>query len=423
MSEVYKVIFTGKLRPDANQERIIGLFSEKFKLGPEKAEKLIFSGKAATLKKDLDREKAEKYQQTLEKMGLVIELDPKPPIEESVESDPINIPSGLALEAIDNGDDEDATEVLDSSLQPGNRCPKCGSSNMEMGICQDCGIVATKFLAVKARDAELASQIEAVNQGSEDEGDPYTPPEAELVQPEEGEMEGPQSVPAGNGLAWIGRGWWHFKQAPLAWIVVMIVWIVLTFVVSMIPLLGFIAVTLLTPTLIAGLMVGCHEQDQGGDFSVSHLFAGFANNAGQSVMVGLFYLLFMVLFFVGFGAFMFGSIGQLASQQADPEAMAMMLFSPSLVIGLIIASLLFIPIMMAYLFAPALVALEEMSAWEAMKLSFKACLKNILPFLLYSLVAMVLMIVGSIPFGLGLLIVSPILIGAIYSAYLDIFYA
>ncbi|MCU7877883.1 MAG: hypothetical protein KZQ84_13970 [Candidatus Thiodiazotropha sp. (ex Lucinoma borealis)] len=120
---------------------------------------------------------------------------------------------------------------------------------------------------------------------------------------------------------------------------------------------------------------------------------------------------------------MFGSIGQLASQQADPEAMAMMLFSPSLVIGLIIASLLFIPIMMAYLFAPALVALEEMSAWEAMKLSFKACLKNILPFLLYSLVAMVLMIVGSIPFGLGLLIVSPILIGAIYSAYRDIFYA
>lgn len=423
MSEVYKVIFTGKLRPDANQERIIGLFSEKFKLGPEKAKKLIFSGKAATLKKDLDREKAEKYQQALEKMGLVIELDPKPPIEESVESDAINIPSGLALEAIDNGDDEDATEVLDSSLLPSNRCPKCGSSNMEMGICQDCGIVATKFLAAKARDAELASQIEAVNQGSEDESDPYTPPEAELVQPEEGEMEGPQSVPAGNGLAWIGRGWWHFKQAPLAWIVVMIVWIVLSLVVSMIPLLGFIAVTLLTPTLIAGLMVGCHEQDQGGDFSVSHLFAGFANNAGQSVMVGLFYLLFMVLFFVGFGAFMFGSIGQLASQQADPEAMAMMLFSPSLVIGLIIASLLFIPIMMAYLFAPALVALEEMSAWEAMKLSFKACLKNILPFLLYSLVAMVLMIVGSIPFGLGLLIVSPILIGAIYSAYRDIFYA
>ncbi|MCU7895545.1 MAG: hypothetical protein KZQ66_05230 [Candidatus Thiodiazotropha sp. (ex Lucinoma aequizonata)] len=422
MSEVHKVIFTGKLMPDANQERIIGLFSEKFKLGPEKAKKLIFSGKAATLKKDFDREKAEKYQQALEKRGLVIELDPKSPIKESVESEAINIPSGLALEPIDNAD-EDATEVLDSSLLPGNRCPKCGSSNMEMGICQDCGIVITKFLAVKVMDAELASQIEEVNHGSEDEGDPYTPPEAELVQPEEGEMEGPQSVPAGNGLAWIGRGWWHFKQAPLAWIVVMIVWIVLTLVVSMIPLLGFIAVTLLTPTLIAGLMVGCHEQDQGGDFSVSHLFACFANNAGQSVMVGLFYLLFMVLFFVGFGTLMFGSIGQLALQQADPEAMAMMLFSPSLVIGLIIASLLFIPIMMAYLFAPALVALEEMPAWEAIKLSFNACLKNILPFLLYSLVAMVLMIVGSIPFGLGLLIVSPILIGAIYSAYRDIFYA
>ncbi|PUB85309.1 MAG: hypothetical protein DBP01_14505, partial [gamma proteobacterium symbiont of Ctena orbiculata] len=157
--------------------------------------------------------------------------------------------------------------------------------------------------------------------------------------------------------------------------------------------------------------------------SVSYLFAGFANNAGQAIMIGVFYLIIMILFAVGFAALMFGSIGELAAQQADPEAMAMMFFSSSFVIGLLVAALLFIPIMMAYLFAPALVALNEMSAWEAMKASFTGCLKNILPFFLYSLAAIVLMIVGFIPFGLGLLIVSPILIAAIYSAYRDIYYS
>ncbi|MES9814757.1 MAG: BPSS1780 family membrane protein [Candidatus Thiodiazotropha sp.] len=420
MSEVYKVIYTGKLKPGTNQDRVIALFSEKFKLGPDKAEKLIISGKPVTLKKDIDLEKAEKYQESLEKLGLIIELDPEPPVEEPKIPE---ISSELSLVSFDNGD-EDATEVLDPTMNPaGGCCPKCGSSNMQMGICQDCGIVAAKYHAAQAREADMAAQIDQGMADAGTEENPYTTPEAELEQPEEGDMTGPHGVSAGNGLKWIGKGWWHFKQAPVSWIAVILIWFVLAFVFSLIPILGALVVNVLTPVLIAGLMIGCHEQDQGEDFSVSYLFAGFANNAGQAVMIGVFYLIFMILFAVGFAALMFGSIGELAAQQADPEAMAMMFFSSSFVIGLLVAALLFIPIMMAYLFAPALVALNEMSAWEAMKASFTGCLKNILPFFLYSLAAIGLMIVGLIPFGLGLLIVSPILIAAIYSAYRDIYYS
>jgi uncharacterized membrane protein len=79
--------------------------------------------------------------------------------------------------------------------------------------------------------------------------------------------------------------------------------------------------------------------------------------------------------------------------------------------------------MMAYLFAPTLVALNDMTAWEAMKASFMGCLKNMLPLFLYSLAATGLMIVGFIPVGLGLFVVSPILIAALYAAYRDIYYS
>ena len=48
---------------------------------------------------------------------------------------------------------------------------------------------------------------------------------------------------------------------------------------------------------------------------------------------------------------------------------------------------------------------------------------NILPFLIYGLVAMVLVILGSLPLMLGLLVVVPLLTIAIYTAYRDIFYA
>ncbi len=417
MSEVYKVIYTGELKPGTDQAKIITLFSEKFKLGPEKAQKLIKSGRSATLKKDIDLEKATKYQEALEKLGLVIELDPKPPADEPV------MPTELTLAAFDNGD-EDATEVLDPSMNPvGERCPKCGSSKMEMGICQDCGIVAAKYHAAQARDPDQTIVMNRANQTEEQEGNPYSTPEAELEQSIEGDMTGPHGVAAGHGLAWIAKGWWHFKQAPIAWILVMIIWVVLTFGVSLIPILGPLAVNILAPVLIAGLMIGCYEQDEGGDFTVSHLFAGFANNTGQTVMVGVFYLLFFIVIFIAFAAIMFGNIAQMASAQpADPEAMAMMMFSPSFWIGLLITSLLFVPVLMAYLFAPALVVLNDMSAWEAMKASFMGCLKNMLPLFIYSLAAMALMILGTIPIGLGLLIVSPILISAIYSAYRDIYF-
>ncbi|MEW8506341.1 MAG: BPSS1780 family membrane protein [Candidatus Thiodiazotropha sp.] len=418
MSEVYKVIYTGELKPGTNRALIIALFSDKFKLGPEKAEKLIASGRSATLKKDIDLEKAQKYQEALEKLGLIIEIDPKPAVEE-----PMDLPSELSLAAFDG--DDDATEVLDSSMNPvGERCPKCGSAKMEMGICQDCGIVAAKYHAAQAREAELAAQIDEPDQSAQDAGNPYTTPEAELVQPVEGDMTGPHGVSAGHGFAWIAKGWWHFKQAPISWIVVILLWVVLTFAVSMIPILGPLVVNIMAPVLIAGLMIGCNEQDDGGDFSISHLFAGFSNNAGQTMMIGVFYLLFFIVLFIGMFAVMFGNISEMATLQSDnPEAMAMAMFSPTFVLTILVGALLFVPVLMAYLFAPALVALDDMTAWEAMKASFQGCLKNILPLFLYSLVAFVLMFIGMIPFGLGLLIVSPILISAIYSAYRDIYFS
>jgi uncharacterized membrane protein/ribosomal protein L32 len=420
MSEVYKVIYTGKLKPGTERNRIVSLFSEKFKLGPEKAEKLIISGRPVTLKKDIDLEKAEKYQEALEKLGMIIELDPKPPVEEPQLPDSH---SDLTLVAFDNGD-EDATEVLEPSADPvAEACPKCGSMNMRMGICQDCGIVAAKYHAAQERNAKSAEQADEDQDEWEADENPYSTPEAELRQPMEGDMTGPHGVSAGNGFKWIGKGWWHFTQSPISWIAVLIVWLVLTFVVSLIPFLGALAVNILTPVLIAGLMIGCSEQDHGEDFTVSHLFSGFANNGGQAIMVGVFYLIFMILFVVGFVALMFGNIGEIAAQQANPEAMAMMVMSPSFLIAILVASLLFIPVMMAYLFAPALVALDDMSAWEAMKASFMGCLKNILPLFLYSLAAIGLSILGIITFGLGMLVVSPILIGAIYAAYRDIFYS
>ena len=59
---------------------------------------------------------------------------------------------------------------------------------------------------------------------------------------------------------------------------------------------------------------------------------------------------------------------------------------------------------------------------EAMKNSFVACLKNVVPFLLYSVILLLLSFVASIPFGLGWLVLGPVIAASLYTSYRDIFF-
>ena len=57
-----------------------------------------------------------------------------------------------------------------------------------------------------------------------------------------------------------------------------------------------------------------------------------------------------------------------------------------------------------------------------MKASFSACLKNIVPFLVYGVMLFILAVVAMIPFGLGMLVLVPVIIASVYAAYRDVFF-
>jgi ribosomal protein L32 len=425
MSEIYNVIFTGKIKSSADQKRLVALFSVKFKLGHEKAEKLISSGRAITLKKDIDLDKALKLQEVLKNLGMIVKIDPDP------ESEEPSYPTELVLGGVDNEDD-DATEVLDRSDMPrAPQCPKCGSYNMQLGICQDCGIVASKYIDAQARHSEDKTWGTQPSQE-----DPYATPEAELEEHDDEEMVGPHGVSIGRGFSWVVSGWQLFKGAPMEWLIAVVLLFVMNFLVVMVPLVGPIVVILLGPTLFAGFMLGCREQEEDGVFTIGHLFAGFRQNTGQTFLVGFFYLLFSMLILAAMALFMYSSLGDFISKGGDMEMALSMVFSAPVLISAVGGVIAFFMLLMAYIFAPALVVLEDLSAWEAMKLSFVGCLKNLLPLTLYSILVIVLfllnsvflllspilMVVAMILFVLGFVVLFPIQIGALYTAYREIYY-
>jgi len=91
------------------------------------------------------------------------------------------------------------------------------------------------------------------------------------------------------------------------------------------------------------------------------------------------------------------------------------------VFAMLVGLALFMLVAMALWFAPTLVALRGVAPVDAMRQSFAASLKNIVPFLLWGLIYIVASIVASIPLGLGWLVLWPVLMLTMYVSYKDVF--
>jgi uncharacterized membrane protein len=77
---------------------------------------------------------------------------------------------------------------------------------------------------------------------------------------------------------------------------------------------------------------------------------------------------------------------------------------------------------MAMLFAMPLIVLKDSDVLPALKTSFFACLKNILPFLVWSLAMIALSFLAAIPLFLGYFLLAPVSMVSLYMAYRDIFH-
>jgi len=231
---------------------------------------------------------------------------------------------------------------------------------------------------------------------------------------------GGRQVPAGNGWKWIVDGWTLFARAPGTWIAITLIYLVISTAVSFVPVIGVLANPVLNVIFTAGLLAGCRALDQGGALKVEHLFAGFQESVGTLVAAGLLYLALLLAVTLVTGlAVGFKVYNILSSGPLEPEAVLALLLLGALAVLIWVA--LALPVVMAAWFAPALVAFRRMSAGQAMRASFAGCLRNFVPFLVYGLVLLVPAVLATIPFALGWLVLGPLVIASIYTAYKDIY--
>ena len=237
----------------------------------------------------------------------------------------------------------------------------------------------------------------------------------------------PRAVGAGRGASWWGEGWRLFTPSVGVWLLIIIILVVLHLVGAFIPVVGSLTMQILFPVFTGGLMLGCRAIDRGNPLTLGHLFGGFSQRTGPLVIVGLIYTglaILITLIVAGMMIAIFGvAILSMLTGSADASETGVALGSVvvAVLLGILFFLLLLLPLIMAVWFAPALVMLGGMSAGAAMKTSFLGCLRNIVPFLVYGLIGIVLAVVASIPFGLGWLVLGPVTIASIYASYCDIY--
>ena len=198
----------------------------------------------------------------------------------------------------------------------------------------------------------------------------------------------PRVVEAGRGAAWWGEGWHIFAAKVGTWIGIMVIYILISALISAVPFVGSVGHWLLTPVFMGGLMLGCQAIERNEALRIGHLFEGFQGPHFVPLMIigavnmGLALAIALIGAAGVWGSMSIATMGMamdpLDALQGSVRAMTgfgLLAFVLVLVIVAVFAMLNW--------FAPALVVLRGATAVEAMKLSFLSCLRNWVPFLVY----------------------------------------
>ena len=243
-------------------------------------------------------------------------------------------------------------------------------------------------------------------------------------------------VPTARGAQWLLDGWRLFRTAPLAWIaLVFAYWLIMT-LLSIVPLAGIVAASILVPAFSVGFMAAARAAARRGPVELTLLFDGFRHYPRSQLILGVLYL---VCLGVVLGVSTLADDGALATwmlggKRPDDEVLQ----SEAFLTALACAAALYVPVLMMFWFAPPLAAWHGAGPVKALFFSFFACLMNwraffaygaasallvlALPLALLSVLMLLSFKVAAISFVFPLLIVLlPTLFASFYASYRDVF--
>jgi hypothetical protein len=241
-----------------------------------------------------------------------------------------------------------------------------------------------------------------------------------------------RKVNAARGWHWLAQGLAIFRKAPAQWLLLIGILFIASRVLLAIPVAGLIVV-LITPNFLAGLAHGAQALEEGKPLRFGYLASGFLNNAAQLVTLGGVSLIGHFLMLAAMTAIAGDALSEIAKTMpagvVTAETVdAIRAAAPRLFAGTVIGFGISLPVILAGWFAPLLVYFDGVKPLPAMVLSLWACVRNMLPLLVYSIAVIVpLLVLVQIGMKLtrqpdfGVWLLAPVLVPALYASYRDLF--
>lgn len=231
--------------------------------------------------------------------------------------------------------------------------------------------------------------------------------------------------PAAAGMAWLNTGFRLFSPNVVPWMGMTAAFFMVAFALSLIPLLGPAMLELLSPFMVAAYMAAAEAAQRGQPTGLIHIGAGYFRGRNALLVIGVAYMLASLLVGLVVKLIAGDALPQFLALMADPQAAdaaqlreVLDAITPALLVG----SLMFVPLLMATWFAPALALFHGFAPDKALLWSFWACLVNWRPFMVYGLLlSLAAMVAVIIPFGLGFLVLMPVAMTSTYAAYQGVF--
>lgn len=275
-----------------------------------------------------------------------------------------------------------------------------------------------------------------------------------------------RKLPASAGAEWLVSGFTLLRRAPLGLGVLGMIWalaaLLVTALATQVPILALPAQLLMAlagPLIFGGLVWAVREVDQGRPALPAHLLQGLHDGRAPHLLVALLPQLVAgvvlgILLLVLIGSSGLGQLSEVLSKlnelsqsgaqpnPAEMEALAASLPAGRILLWLLCVVVVFIAVALALFTLSPQVMFEHRNGLQALRLSLRACVHNLLPMLVFFLLALVavfavyfiVMIVAMIAqlvggamlalFAAQLLlmgVVMPMFAGAVYTAWKQMF--
>lgn len=228
-----------------------------------------------------------------------------------------------------------------------------------------------------------------------------------------------RDVRPSRGPAWLAGGWRHFRGAPMAWIGLSAGWMLITLGMVLVPVIGGVAANLLQPVFFASFALAARKQLSGEAPEMGDLFSGFRRPLRPLVNLGAILLMAEIAIFFLMSLLGLPGVGGEGEEVRSVAEYVQALDGKEwiLVVGVVLTA----AVKGALWFAPAILAFHELSTAHAVRWSVFASLSNLGAMLAYGVALTVVFVAGALPWGLGLLLVVPVMVASTYTGYADVF--